>query len=120
MWRTPLLHLMVRYVLIVTIPQMQWKLTRCMLSAPSDERPRFHASSHLCLQGANKPLPMLLFSARDNSDMFFRPQLSTVHSCREGGTVGGVRCVSCLGRRDMCKNYLHGRRRSQAVSTPTV
>ena len=33
--------------------------------------------------------------------------------------MGGVRCVLCIGRRDMCKNYLHGRRRSQAVSTPT-
>ena len=31
--------------------------------------------------------------------------------------MGGVRCVLCLGRCDMYKNYLHGRRRSQAVST---
>ena len=30
--------------------------------------------------------------------------------------MGGVRCVLCLGRRDMYKNYLHGRRRSQAVA----
>ena len=43
-----------------------------VLSVPSDERPRFHASNHLCLQGANEPLPMLLFSARDNCDVSFR------------------------------------------------
>ena len=44
----------------------------CVLSVPSEERPRFHASNHLCLEGANEPLLMLLFSARDNCDMSFR------------------------------------------------
>ena len=43
----------------------------CVLGVPRDEKPRFHASNHLCLQGANEPLPMLLLSARDNCDMSF-------------------------------------------------
>ena len=56
---------------MVTIPQIKWKLTMCVLSVPSDERPRFHASNHLRLQGANEPWPMLLFIARDSCDMPF-------------------------------------------------
>ena len=53
----------------MTIPEIQWKLTTCVLSVPSDERPRFHASNHLCSQGADELL--LLFSATDNCDMSF-------------------------------------------------
>ena len=55
---------------MVTKPKIRWNLTMCVLSVPSDERPRFHASNHL--QGAKEPLPMLLFSARDNCAMSFR------------------------------------------------
>ena len=39
-----------------------------MLIMASGESPRLLASNHLCLQGANKPLTMLLFRARDNCD----------------------------------------------------
>ena len=41
-----------------------------------DKRLRFHDSNHLCLQGANEPLPMLLFSALANCDMSFLMDLA--------------------------------------------
>ena len=43
--------------------QIQWKLIRCV----------FIVSSGKCVdnEACNKPLPMLLFSARDNCDMSF-------------------------------------------------
>ena len=34
--------------------------------------PRFHASNHVCLQGANEPVRMLPFVARNHCDLSFR------------------------------------------------
>ena len=91
------------------IPQILWKRTRCVLIMPSSERLRFHASNHLCLQGANKPLPMLLFSARDNRDMSFHHCFTLV------GTDGGR--VDPRDRGRECMGYAIARR-SQAVGSP--
>ena len=72
----------------MSIPQIPLQLTRCMLIVPSGKIPRFPASNQLCLQEANKPVPMVLFGARDNCDMSFQRRVAHSEGVREGGPKG--------------------------------
>ena len=51
--------------------------------------PTFHASNHLCLQGANEPLPMLLFGARGQLRYVVLSLTSRIAHCIVGR--GGLR-----------------------------
>ena len=120
MWGTILLHQMMSSVLIMTTPPSIGSLTRCGLVVPSSERPKFAVSKHLCLQRANKPLPRLLFSARDNRDMSFHHWVNALHTSRDGGRAGGRArgIVWVMLSLQVYKKFLKGCKRSHAVGTP--
>ena len=96
--------------------QIQWKLTRCPKGQGS-----LHPTTCVDNEAGNKPLPMLLFSARDNCDMSFLQWVNALHTWRDGrreaGRAGGSGGVSVwvMPSVDVYENFLN---RSQAVGTP--
>ena len=48
-----------------------------------------HLTTCVGNEAGNKPLPMLLFSARDNCDMSFLQWINALHTWRDGGREAG-------------------------------